>query len=607
MSSKLTPYPHPPVVRSSLLKNPSEAMPPVDELDLLHSELKLLRQKSLERAKKAGEDLKTIEESMRRAKEKVKGKAKALDKVNREHRFTSLADADENDYLTTSINGSTKARAPSIPTSSLGSSAKASQDSRRQIPDDLKKKKKKRKREEDSDLEGADSIDSGRALKTVPAAHPVSTLPVKPSKVAGSVSNHGKASRPHPSDFSIPLPVQLLPTRLPIPPAPVPGPSKPTDVTEDFSKLKQPSQVPVNTFYTSIEPWIRGIKEEDIGFLEFTGDELEPYIMPKLGRHYLETWEEMDTEMYGGPLPGLAPHRTGESSGALPKWDPSTLFETDLSAEERSHGPLTERVISALLAMPDVTVWKGVKAAEDAMEGRPGGTGAAAARREKVNVADLEERVQDTMRFHGLLEEPPDYSARVDDPIATALRQAQREFRTVSAMNKARRERLASISKDRLGYQEYLDLRDSLDKSIASLYSKLQKKDAPKLGKKRKKGPEVNGNANGSGISVELPKPPPAAIGLGPDDDLRLVVPEQLKQLVETRQQWVATVGGIFEEKERECPGRIWGLPKTSIYEGLEEAVKHDLETSLQPNSISGGQRTTTHQNTTQGDEMDVG
>lgn len=204
--------------------------------------------------------------------------------------------------------------------------------------------------------------------------------------------------------------MQLLPARPPIPQAPVPGPSQPTDVTEDFSKLKQPSQVPVNTFYTSIEPWIRGIKEEDVGFLEFTGDDVEPYIMPKLGRHYLDVWEEMDTELYGAPLPGLAPHRTGDGL-PLPKWDPSTLSEVDLSAEERSHGPLTERLISALLPIQDAaSSWKGVKAAEDAMEGRPGGTGAAAARREKVNVADLEERIQDTMRFHGLLGDPVNYT-----------------------------------------------------------------------------------------------------------------------------------------------------------------------------------------------------
>ncbi|KAG9318057.1 histone acetyltransferases subunit 3-domain-containing protein [Chiua virens] len=405
----------------------------------------------------------------------------------------------------------------------------------------------------------------------------------------------------------MPQPVQLLPARPPVPPPPVPGPSQPTDVTEDFSKLKQPSQIPVNTFYTSIEPWIRGIKEEDIGYLEFSGDDVEPYVMPKLGRHYLDVWEEVDTELYGGPLPGLAPQRTSDGS-ALPKWDPSTLLESDLIAEERSHGPLTERLISALLPIQDAAAsWKGVKAAEDAMEGRPGGTGAAAARREKVNVADLEDRIQDTMRFHGLLGEPPDYSARVDDPIATALRHAQSELRTVSTMNKTRKERLANIAKDRLGYQEYLELRDSLDKSIVSLYSKLQKKDAPKLGKKKKKGPEVGGSVNGVGTCVELPKPPPSALGLGPDDDLYLVVPDQLKQLVETRQQWVATVGGVFDEKERIFPGRIWGLPDRSIYEGLEEAVKRDAQRSLHPNDMDCDPRTTIHHNTTQGDEMDVG
>lgn len=173
-------------------------------------------------------------------------------------------------------------------------------------------------------------------------------------------------------------------------------------------------------------------------------------------------------------------------------------------------------------------------------------------------------------------------------------------------MNKARRERLASIAKDRLGYQEYLELRDSLDKSIISLYSKLQKKDAPKIHKKKKKGPEVNGNVNGSGTPVELPKPPPSALGLGPDDDLYLAVPDQLKQLVETRRNWVTLVGGVFDEKERTWPGRIWGLPQRSAYEGLEEVVKRDAQKPPQQNGSDSGPRTT-HQNASQGDEMDVG
>ena len=387
----------------------------------------------------------------------------------------------------------------------------------------------------------------------------------------------------------------------------MPGPSKPTEVTEDFSRSKQPSQVLVSTFYTSIEPWIRNIKEEDIGFLEYTSDEVEPYIMPKLGRHYSEIWEDEDIALYGGPLPGFTAIRTGGSDGLssapAPKWDPSTLTPDDLLGEERGHGPLTERLVSALLPMPDMTVWKGVKAAEDAMEGRPGGSGSAAAKREKVNVALLEDRIRDTMRFHGLLEvtvstlyplmtwqlsnyAQPDYTEKVDDPIATALRQAQQELRTVVATNKARKERLAAIARDRLGYQEYIDLRESIDKNISSTYSKLQKKDVPKLVKKKKKGNDMNGNGavNGGSASSNntLPAPHPAALGLSPDDDHVLVIPEQLKQLVETRRQWVDTVGKVFEEKQDECPGRIWGLSKESIYDGIEGDVRKSIERSLE-------------------------
>lgn len=142
-----------------------------------------------------------------------------------------------------------------------------------------------------------------------------------------------------------------------------------------------------------------------MGFLEHTSDEVEPYVIPKLGRHYLQVWEEQDsTKTHPALLPQEAP--TDYFAPPSPKWDPSTLMEQDLVTEERGHGPLTERVISALLPMPDQTVWKGVKAAEDAMEGRPGGSGAAAARKERMNVSDLEARIRDTMRFHGLLDEP---------------------------------------------------------------------------------------------------------------------------------------------------------------------------------------------------------
>lgn len=303
--------------------------------------------------------------------------------------------------------------------------------------------------------------------------------------------------------------------------------------------------------------------------------------------------------LYGGALPGTAavrPTYQAGSSGALPKWEPSTLGDIDLVTEERGHGPLTERVVSALIPMHDATEWKGVKAAEEAMEGRPGTNGAAAAAaRDKLNVADLEDRMRNVMRFHGLLDDivstlvhgaipvahnapQPDYSEAVDDPIASALRHAQRELRTVLATNEARRLRLAAIAEDRLAHQEYVDGRDALDKNITTLYSKLQKKDGPKVNKKKKqKGDPMYGAANGISLTGTAALPPcPAALGLSPDDHHQLHIPDQLQELVRTRRNWVDAIGGVFEEKERDQPGRIWGFPQESVYAGIEDEVRED-------------------------------
>jgi transcriptional adapter 3 len=79
---------------------------------------------------------------------------------------------------------------------------------------------------------------------------------------------------------------------------------------------------------------------------------------------------------------------------------------------------------------------------------------------------------------------------------------------------------------------------------------------------------------NGAELSSSIPIPSPAALGLGPDDNNQLVVPEQLRQLVQTRKQWVELVGGVFEAKQREEPGRVWGLPLKSVFEGIDEQVQ---------------------------------
>jgi transcriptional adapter 3 len=150
-----------------------------------------------------------------------------------------------------------------------------------------------------------------------------------------------------------------------------------------------------------------------------------------------------------------------------------------------------------------------------------------------------------------------------------------------------------------------LDLRDSIDKNISNAYTKLQKKDVPKLGKKKKKS-DINGTMNGVANGAVIPTPCPAALGLGPDEEHRLIVPESLKRLVETRRQWVDTVGGVFEEKQRENPGRIWLFPKKSVYEGIQDDVKREIERSMLA-VPDFDRRTNKGKEKAKGDDMDIG
>ncbi|KAI0261731.1 histone acetyltransferases subunit 3-domain-containing protein [Gloeopeniophorella convolvens] len=588
MSSSLVQFPVVPPFRPQLVKNSPDIVPPTEELEVLQADLKELRRRIEERARKADDDLRTIEESMRKMKEKEKGKAKAVERVKRERDFTPLPVETNETRASSHSHSAAPTRFSSQPLAV--SSSRSSIDARKSMLDD-KKKKKKRKRDDDSD----DDIEShsGKGHKPTPPPNPQPFIP-KAAKPTGSFA-HLPQKPPSGPDFTPPQIAQLLFLKPPVPPPPIPGPSKPTDVMEDFSKSKQPSQVLVNTFYTSVEPYLRPIKEEDLGFLEYTGDEVEPYIMPELGQHYSEQWEDEDITMYDAVLPSTQAIRASSSYGRpasaapVPRWDPATLNDDDLFVEERGHGPLTERLVSALLPVEDSVVWKGVKAAEEAMEGRHGvGVGTAAGR--QVIVEDLERRIKDSLKYHKILETNPDYTDPVDDPIASALRQAQRELRTVVATNKARKARLLAIAKDRLGHQEYVEARDALDKNILALYTKLQKKDGPKASKKKKaKGAAPVSNGTGDSSAPPALGAWPSAAGLGPDEELALRVPDALAQLVGARRQWVDGVGGVFDAMERAQPGRVWGLPQHSVYESLDAEVATLLARDAPPDALGKG------------------
>jgi hypothetical protein len=78
-------------------------------------------------------------------------------------------------------------------------------------------------------------------------------------------------------------------------------PGDPPDA--NFSEGKPSDQVDFETFKAYIEPYFRPFGEEDLAFLNERGDNVTPYIIPKLGKHYSLQWAEED----GAPVPYASP------------------------------------------------------------------------------------------------------------------------------------------------------------------------------------------------------------------------------------------------------------------------------------------------------------
>ena len=172
-----------------------------------------------------------------------------------------------------------------------------------------------------------------------------------------------------------------------------------------------------------------------------------------------------------------------------------------------------------------------------------------------------------------------DYSTS-EDQVLAELRRCQRLLRSQMLLNKARRIRLLSIAQDRLAYQEYIDTRDVLDRQISTIYSRLQKRDNGKvagLKKKRKPGSAALLEEK----EKEKEKPSPASLGLGVDESGKLFVNDPLMHVVKLRRQWVDVVGQALVKKQEEQPGRLWGIPSSSVFEGIEEDVK-ELENAIE-------------------------
>ncbi|KAJ2472435.1 Transcriptional regulator, partial [Coemansia sp. RSA 2320] len=154
-----------------------------------------------------------------------------------------------------------------------------------------------------------------------------------------------------------------------------------TPVQEDFSRVKVTNQVQIQTFWASLEPYFRSITDEDIGFLESSTDSQEAYTVPRLGKFYARAWAEEEVTHFPDHMSNnktrytakhlLSLDRSSGSQAAATaaaaaaaaaegrSFSGRELVDSDLTFNSVRLAPLTERIISALVAERLVVVGGG--------------------------------------------------------------------------------------------------------------------------------------------------------------------------------------------------------------------------------------------------------
>ncbi|TIC55690.1 hypothetical protein E3Q05_02089 [Wallemia mellicola] len=367
-----------------------------------------------------------------------------------------------------------------------------------------------------------------------------------------------------PSTSQLPRPARTKP----LPPTP-----KTQDiVNDDFVDKKPASQTQISTFYSSIEPYLRPLGEDDLMFLSAKGDEVTPYTIPPLGRPYLSVWEAEDA---GLPF-------TSIDQPSIPPLPRPTLTAQDMSDdslinEDFSLGALSERLVSALLPINKPTE-------EYTNETQDVTT-------DKVAVGMLDDFLRRELISIGILNEGDlGPTQPIDDEISVQLAHLQNILQVQSQMNTSRRLHLLGRAKERMAAQEYITLLTDVEKTIEAGWAKRQKQLTRIKKKKTEKAAQI---AQQQAAKKTGKLPPPTSGSSTPitqsnsNADLMSDLGESVKRAIECRNLLIQNVGKPLMQENELHPGKYFGLKEQeagAIVANIRDSVDiSEKEPSMAP------------------------
>lgn len=361
----------------------------------------------------------------------------------------------------------------------------------------------------------------------------------------------------------------------------------------DFSKVKVPqNQVQFTTYQTYIESYFRPFSNEDIAFanedfvippgFDKNYDPLvTPYLIPKLGDFYVDLWGDEDAAL-GSKLSSPALVKPPIES-FRPKGDFEDVNDDKLLTEDVSCGPLSSRLLSAILSIHEC---KGTEKDEVKEE-----TDSDSVKKEDSSLVDdifsrepaskldaqdtyktiaenndfysMEERLKRELKYIGIFMNLPSTSGekpkkgnvidsedwilnREDDEVCLEIRALQKELKGAVVRNRGRKKALLPILKENLAYQEFCTISEDLDKQVDQAYIKRLKAKS----KKKKISSEP---------ATSTPQQQAANSGL--------------KSLLDKRNRWITNIGKVFKP-----PEIMKRIPNESIFRDEAHSEDEDAD-----------------------------